>query len=147
MINKNSISELGEIIMNPETAHFQINSKYKKNDVLVGYLNGVNTIELVNKEESYLSRIEEILDLDNFEKRWDYIEFEFGGNLIENPNYGWVTLRNYHPNIVVNKETKEFYLEYLLDSKLQLTHKIDLLDLKKILFYWKNIISNFLNDN
>jgi len=145
MIYKYSISELGKIFKNPETGYIQINPKAKKFEVLADYLNGINTIELINKEEHILKRIVEVLEFGSFEKRWNCLESELGGNMLKNPNYGWVTLKNYHPNILVNTETKQLYLAYLLDSKLNLNHETDIAYLKNLLREWREIISGSLN--
>lgn len=102
-------------------------------EILFDYITQFLEKEHVDEEIELLDKATKIKSLISYEERWNYIENEFGGNIINNKDYGWLSLKNYTPNLVINRETSKLYLAYLLDSEFQPEYEVGIRQIKTLL--------------
>ncbi len=101
--------------------------------ILLEYLTGFSTALEINEELKLIDRVLELNNLKTYDERWNYIENQFGGNIMTNKNFGWLSLQNYVPNLVINRESKKLYLAYLLDREFQPKYEVGIERIKKLL--------------
>jgi hypothetical protein len=118
-------------------------AKDKEFEIVTDYLNGVSEEKYFEEEMSMFEKLEKFYVLKTYEERWDFIENEFGGNILEAKEYGWLSLNSYSPNIVIKRESREFYLAYLLDLSFQPHFKVELENIKDLLIHWIEIVRVF----
>lgn len=116
------------------TRNIPLELKYWINSmILIDYLNGFENETQINNEIVLIELALSILELDSYEERWDRFEIELGGNIMNNKEFAWLSLRNYHPNLVANRESKKFYLSFLLDQMFKPKFEVDIVQIVKLL--------------
>lgn len=145
-INKNMNYELTEIIGSivfSETGEVYIKAKSKEYETIADYLNCFDEEAFYQEEINLFNKIDEYNQLKTYEERWDYFEMKFGGNEMEGEKeYGWLSLSNYTPNLVMRRETKEFFLAYLLEDKIDPNYPVNIDNIKMLLREWMELKMN-----
>jgi hypothetical protein len=106
-------------------------------EILIDYLQQFSTALQINKELNLIEKVLEVSKLHTYDQRWDYFEKELGGNILSNKEYGWISLENYRPNLVMNRETKNLFLSYLLEAEFEPKYKVEIEQVKKLLIHEK----------
>ncbi len=118
-----------------------IKSNIKESKLLVDYLNSLPDIMLNSKQTFYdeqrilFSKVKIFNELVTEDDKWNYFENHFGGNALK-PNtnkFGWLSLQNYIPNVVINRKTLICQFDFLLDTELSPSLKLEFENLVQLI--------------
>ncbi|OQP44784.1 hypothetical protein A4H97_10505 [Niastella yeongjuensis] len=110
---------------------------------LYDYFTILTTAADVEEERNTIAKIDEILQLETLEEKWNFAEHEFLGNIIDDnyKYYCWLDAQQYTPRLVLNYATGELYLVYVLDS-FNPRFKIEKGNLLEMLSDWEKYLSS-----